>query len=475
MNTGLGILNTPQIEPLEPRSLLSGEWIAQTITVRVYFDHNSDLRRNKSEAGIPGIRVTAKGLRNEAGVRISGTGITGSGGVLRFTTYVDSFSSNPASASISLSPVDQYRCLNYAPNSKNVSSATASPAAEFGMVDFMTITGRVGYAYRTSADSNAGLPSRTVFDDMNNNGRRDSGEPADDTDLSGQYSLKLKAGSHRLKVITSSIWKAAAGSVLTQSYALKPGRYLAPADMTPVLSSPVTITLLAAYTTGADSFLFDSEEKSMPDYIEGMVYTANKVFANSDTNVRISLVGTASTSYVETGNISTDLTRLHEEGDNKLDDILVARDNLDADLVTLITAPDFGDVGPSDDDDTIGLGYQFSRGFDSDTLGFTVVRLDNTNEDGMTLAHELGHNLGAGHDPDHVDEDILTAPYAHGYRFRGADNELYQDIMAYGSGTELPFFSTPRFKYAGKLLGNAASADNARLIREIAPEVARYR
>lgn len=408
-------------------------------------------------------------------MRTSGTGVTDAGGAIRFTTYVDSLSSNPASAAISLSPVDQYRCLNFAPNNKNVSSATASPSAEFGMVDFMTITGRVGYAYRASDDSNAGMPSRTVFDDQNKNGRRDSGEPADDTDLAGNYSLKLKAGAHQLRVITSSIWKAAAGSALVQTYTLKPGRYTPPLEMMPTMSNPVTITLLAAYTTGADEFLLDSDGTSMPDYIEGMVYTANKVFANSDTNVRINLVGTASTSYAETGSISTDLTRLHDEGDGKLDDILVARDNLDADLVTLITAPDFGDVGPSDDDTTIGLGYQFTRGFGNDSLGFTVVRLDNTSEDGMTLAHELGHNLGAGHDPDHVDDDILTAAYAHGYRFRGADGVLYQDIMAYGTGTELPFFSTPRFKFAGKLLGNAASADNARLIREVAPEVARYR
>ena len=55
--------------------------------------------------------------------------------------------------------------------------------------------------------------------------------------------------------------------------------------------------------------------------------------------------------------------------------------------------------------------------------------------------------LGAGHDPDNNTDP--TAPYAFGYALRGTDNRYYKDVMAYGSDTALPFFSTPKFSYKG--------------------------
>ena len=47
--------------------------------------------------------------------------------------------------------------------------------------------------------------------------------------------------------------------------------------------------------------------------------------------------------------------------------------------------------------------------------------------------------------------------------------------MSYGTARTLPFFSTPKFHWAGVLIGNADTADNARIIRELAPDVADYR
>ena len=80
------------------------------------------------------------------------------------------------------------------------------------MVDYVGITGHIGYAYRSASNFEAGMPSRIVFDDINKNGRRDAGEPADDTDLSGYYALTLRAGVHTLRVAMSSIWTAASSS-----------------------------------------------------------------------------------------------------------------------------------------------------------------------------------------------------------------------------------------------------------------------
>lgn len=81
----------------------------------------------------------------------------------------------------------------------------------------------------------------------------------------------------------------------------------------------------------------------------------------------------------------------------------------------------------------------------------------------LSFAHELGHNFGCFHDDDHVNNGIPMYPYAYGHDIA---NE-FGTIMSY-DGPEISLFSNPNITDTNSNLaiGDAATADNARTIRE---------
>ena len=129
------------LELLESRRLLSGNLVPQTITVRVFLDRNSDHHRNCADPGLAGFHVTAKRLRDSNNGFVTETADTDAKGVARFTTYVDSQSNSPASASISLRATHNYRCLNCARSDRGIVAGIAAPLIEFAMVDYLTVSG----------------------------------------------------------------------------------------------------------------------------------------------------------------------------------------------------------------------------------------------------------------------------------------------------------------------------------------------
>jgi hypothetical protein len=91
----------------------------------------------------------------------------------------------------------------------------------------------------------------------------------------------------------------------------------------------------------------------------------------------------------------------------------------------------------------------------------------------ISIAHEIGHILGARHDRA-VDKNDDPFPYGHGH----INGTKWRDIMSYQKSCDgcprLPFWSNPRVSYKGDPTGTLAN-DNARVILEEAERVSKFR
>lgn len=449
------------VEPLEPRTLLALTG-PHPIMITVFNDLNRDGTRNSNEPGLPSWGVIAYELRDGAGNLYRGEGRTDGSGTISFDDWIFDEFETP-SARVYVEPNRRFYCTTHQRASSGWFGVSGDSIA-FGLTDVAPISGTLVNTYQRTDGTFASTPlaGRRVYEDYNLNGRYDVDEKFGVTDLDGRYTIQLRTGTHTLRAETGAGWTAKAGSKLVRTAVVYP--YQDFPTFSARMIAPAVIDVLAAYTPAAGSVL-----RTKP--LDDLFREANRVYANSNTNVQIHLKGFFRTRYTESGDIDTDLRRLQNRSDGHMDDVVSERERITADLTVLLTdrARTNGDV--------VGLAYQYASGSGGDRFGFGVVTIDGF-EKGITLAHEIGHNLGAGHDVTTAgaDGDDPVAPYAYGYRFRaGLDRRVFKDIMAYGPGTTLPFFSTPHFKWMGKPIGHADTADNARIVKEIAPLVARYR
>ncbi len=451
-------------EPLEPRRLLALTG-PHPITITVFHDRNRDGVHNTSEPGMPDWGVIAYELRDETGTLQRRSGRTAEDGTLVLDDWIIDEYETP-SARVYVEPNRRYFSTTHQRASSGWFGVSGGEI-KFGLTDVAPITGKLVNTYARADGTFAETPlaGRRVYEDANGNGRYDKAERYGVTDLDGNYTVELRTGTRTLRADIGAGWTGASGAKLVRS------ARVFPYEQFPTFSArmikPTFVDVLAAYTPAAGEVL-----RQRP--LDDLFREANRVYANSNTNVQINLKGFYRTRYDESGEIDTDLQRLQKKGDGALDDVLTERERVRADLTVLLTDR------ARTDGNVVGLAYQFSHGMGADRFGMGVVTV-HPDERGITLAHEIGHNLGAGHDAttaggEDGDADRPLAPYAYGYRFRaGEDRRIFKDVMAYGPGTTLPFFSTPSFKWLGKAIGQANSADNARIVKEIAPLVAAYR
>ena len=218
----------------------------------------------------------------------------------------------------------------------------------------------------------------------------------------------------------------------------------------------VVIDVLVAYTKKAAGNYVDVRRELVDLSIE----EGNESFRMSGLrHIKLRLVHAYQTDYVEDGEHFDHLYRMVDKGDGHMEDIHGLRDKYRADVVVLIV------------DDPAGCGLA-TRVFTDAEDAFAVVHHECA-ASSYSLAHEIGHLIGARHDPA---LDKNTTPFAYGRGY--VNGTKWRDIMSYkascGGCPRLPVWSSPKVMIKGEPAGTA-ELDNARVISEQAARVAAFR
>jgi hypothetical protein len=221
-------------------------------------------------------------------------------------------------------------------------------------------------------------------------------------------------------------------------------------------SKDIVIDVIVAYTKSAASHYTDIQHELVDLAIE----EANESFRMSNLgNIKLRLAHAYQTDYVEKGTHFDHVWRFADKGDGYMDEIHGLRDKYHADVAVLIV------------DDANGCGLS-TRVFADEDEAFSVVH-HACAATTYSLAHEIGHLIGARHDRN-VDATPTPFAYGHGY----VNGTKWRDIMSYKESCDgcsrLPVWSGPNVMVNGEPAGSV-DLDNARVIREHAARVAGFR
>ena len=219
---------------------------------------------------------------------------------------------------------------------------------------------------------------------------------------------------------------------------------------------PVVIDVLVAYTKKAAAAYADVKRELVDLSIE----EANESFRTSGVgHVKLRLVHAYQTDYVEEGAHFDHVWRFADKGDGYMEEVFGLREKHKADVALLIV------------DDAKGCGLATRVYADADEA-FAVVHHECA-ATSYTVAHEIGHLIGARHDLS-LDKNMNPFPYGHGY----VNGQKWRDIMSYkdscGGCPRIPVWSSPLIKVKGEAAGTP-DLDNARVIAEQAARVAAFR
>jgi len=217
----------------------------------------------------------------------------------------------------------------------------------------------------------------------------------------------------------------------------------------------IVIDVMILYTTRAASRYV----RDPADLLAMAIEQANDAFRNSGLgNISLRLVHTEAIDYDETeGDHFEHLYRM-VDGVGVFANVRKLRNEQKADIVGLIV------------DDPSGCGLSTRVAADSEDAYFVVHH--SCASITISIAHEIGHILGARHDRA---IDANDAPFAYGH---GHVNGKWRDIMSYRQSCDgclrIPYWSNPRVMYHGEPTGTD-SEDNARVILEQAERVSKFR
>ena len=187
---------------------------------------------------------------------------------------------------------------------------------------------------------------------------------------------------------------------------------------------------------------------------------ANQTLRNSALgNISLRLVDSQLIDYDEAGAGQFDHLYRMVDGVGVFKDLKKLRDAKRADIVGLVL------------DSPTGCGQSTRVGAEADEAYFVVHHACAAIT--YSIAHEIGHILGARHDRV-MDANDKPFPFAHGF----INGSKWRDMMSYQEGCagcpRIPYWSNPRVMYRGEPTGTPAS-DNARVILEQAERVSQFR
>jgi hypothetical protein len=228
------------------------------------------------------------------------------------------------------------------------------------------------------------------------------------------------------------------------------------AKASPAKPKDIVIDVIVAYTPKAASVYADMKR----DLIDLAIEEGNESFRMSRLDhIRLRLVHAYQTKYVEEGIHFDHVFRFADRGDGYMEEIHGLRDKYKADVAILIV------------DDAKGCGLATRVHADAEEA-FAVVHHECA-ATSYTLAHEIGHLIGARHEPA-LDKSKMPFPYGKGY----VNGTKWRDIMSYkescGGCPRVPVWSSPKLFIRGEVAGTA-DQDNARVISEQAARVAAFR
>ncbi len=228
------------------------------------------------------------------------------------------------------------------------------------------------------------------------------------------------------------------------------------------------ITVLVLYTDLARAAAGSAQ--AMEAEVQLAVDTANQCHERSQITPRLRLVHTEEVVYGENGSFDDHLGRLTSPNDGIMDNAHLLRDQVGADLVSLLVT----------DNDLCGKAWlmtSVSGSFASQ--GFSIV--DRTCASGnFSFAHELGHNMGCAHDQTDTSGGGAYS-YSRGWQFTGNSQQSFRTVMAVpaAGGMRIGFFSNPNVNFDGQPTGMAVGqpneASNAQTINNTASTIANFR
>lgn len=214
---------------------------------------------------------------------------------------------------------------------------------------------------------------------------------------------------------------------------------------------------------------------AMQNLAQASIDNANLTYLNSGVAQRLRLVHRQQVTYTERTTCAGGGTMfdcaLDDITDNLITGVHALRDTHGADLVSIFI----------NDNAFCGLAWLPLPSAGTAHLGYSVLYWSGCPVSNKSFVHELGHNMGAHHDPY-----VAPGPGAYAYS-HGIVNltQRWRTVLSYNDQcaatppgtacTRIQYLSNPKLTYTGAALGDATVRNNAHTLNKTAKAVAAYR